>query len=140
MERFIEIQKQKYNQALSEIKNGKKETHWMWYIFPQIKGLGQTSTSIEYAINDLDEAKEYLDNDYLRNNLENICSELLKLNTSNPVNIFGTVDSLKLRSSMTLFYLASNEEIYKKVLDKYYHSELDQLTIDILNEKKGLFI
>lgn len=140
MERFIEIQKQKYNQALSEIKNGKKETHWMWYIFPQIKGLGQTSTSIEYAINDLDEAKEYLDNDYLRNNLENICSELLKLDTSNPVNIFGTVDSLKLRSSMTLFYLASNEEIYKKVLDKYYHGELDQLTIDILNEKKGLFI
>ena len=140
MERFIKIQKQKYNQALSEIKNGKKETHWMWYIFPQIKGLGQTSTSIEYAINDLDEAKEYLDNDYLRNNLENICSELLKLDTSNPVNIFGTVDSLKLRSSMTLFYLASNEELYKKVLDKYYHGELDQLTIDILNEKKGLFI
>ncbi|MBR4262864.1 MAG: DUF1810 domain-containing protein [Bacilli bacterium] len=140
MERFIEIQKQKYNQALSEIKNGKKETHWMWYIFPQIKGLGQTATSIEYAINDLDEAKEYLDNDYLRNNLENICSELLKLDTSNPINIFGTVDSLKLRSSMTLFYLASNEEIYKKVLDKYYHGELDQLTIDILNEKKRLFI
>ena len=103
LNRFYEAQEEGYPRALSEIKNGMKVSHWMWYIFPQITGLGYSSTAQYYAIKDLEEANEYLNDEVLGNRLREISLELLKLETNIPVMVFGMVDSLKLNSSMTLF-------------------------------------
>ena len=104
----------------------------MWYIFPQIKGLGRSSTASYYSIDNLEEAREYMENEYLRNNLLNISSELLKLETNNPVDIFGHTDSKKLRSSMTLFELVSDNEVFSLVLEKYFDGKRDERTLDLL--------
>jgi uncharacterized protein (DUF1810 family) len=133
LKRFIEVQNYKYQDALQEIKNGHKETHWMWYIFPQIIGLGKTEVSEYYSITSLDEAKEYLENEILSKRLKEITTELLKLDETNPEKIFGSLDSLKLKSSMTLFDYVSSDDLYNKVLEKYYNGEKDQLTLEICN-------
>lgn len=134
LDRFIKAQKRKYNIAFSEIREGKKQTHWIWYIFPQIKGLGQSETAKYYSIQSIDEAKAYLDNTYLYNNLIDICNELLKLKSNNILDIMGYPDNLKLCSSMTLFYLvAPKETIFKKILDKFYDGKLDENTIILCN-------
>ena len=132
LERFIKKQKEKYDLAFNEISNGKKTGHYMWYIFPQIKGLGSSPTSIKYGIKDLEEAREYMENEYLRDNLVNISSLLLKLETNNPINVFGPTDSKKLRSSMTLFELVSDEDAFPLVLEKYFDGERDPLTLDLV--------
>ncbi len=104
----------------------------MWYIFPQIKGLGRSSTAKYYSIDGLEEAREYMDNEYLRDNLINISSELLKLETNDPISIFGHTDSKKLRSSMTLFELVSDDEVFSLVLEKYFDGKRDELTLDLV--------
>lgn len=134
LERFIEAQKDDYYIALREIQNGRKITHWMWYIFPQITGLGKSDISQYYEIKSLKEAREYLNNDILREHLLEISNELLKLNTSNPLEIFGEIDALKLKSSMTLFAYVSNEEVFHKVIDKYYNGVMDEITLKICHE------
>jgi uncharacterized protein (DUF1810 family) len=131
LDRFIEAQDEVYLKALEEIKRGRKISHWMWYIFPQIKGLGSSNISVYYSIKSLEEAKEYLDNDILGNRLREISEELLKLKENNPKMIFGEIDSLKLKSSMTLFKYISNEEVFTNVLNKYYQGEEDNLTLSI---------
>ena len=103
IERFVEAQKEVYNRALEEIKSGKKRTHWMWFIFPQIKGLGLSMTSIFYSIKEAEEAKEYLGHPLLGHRLREISQALLELKTDNPAEVFGSPDDMKLRSSMTLF-------------------------------------
>lgn len=118
--------------AFQEISNGRKRNHYMWYIFPQIKGLGRSSTARYYGIDDLKEAREYMENEYLANNLINICSQLLKLETNNPVTIFGPIDSKKLRSSMTLFELVSDNEVFSLVLEKYFNGKRDELTLNLV--------
>lgn len=134
LDRFIKAQKRDYETAFFEIREGKKRTHWIWYIFPQIKGLGQSETSKYYSIQSIDEAKAYLNNEYLYNNLIDICNELLKLRTNNILDIIGYPDNLKLCSSMTLFYLVEPKETtFKKVLDKFYNGKLDENTIKIYN-------
>ena len=135
LDRFISKQEIFYETAFKEISNGKKESHYMWYIFPQIDGLvkNPSSTSKKYAIKDLEEAREYIQNEYLRNNLVNISSELLKLDTDNPVEIFGSTDSKKLKSSMTLFEFVSDEEVFSQVLEKYYSGKRDERTLKLLN-------
>ena len=133
LNRYIEAQSYDYERALKEIKNGKKESHWMWYIFPQIKGLGFSATSKFYEIQSIDEAISYLDNEILGPRLIEISNELLKLKTNNPIEIFGEIDSLKLKSSMTLFAYISDNDIFNQVLEKYYNNELDQNTINICN-------
>lgn len=132
LDRFIDAQKEDYDIAFREIRSGKKRNHYMWYIFPQIKGLGRSSTAKYYAIEDLDEAKEYIENEYLGNNLINISSELLKLKTNDPVQIFGEIDSKKLRSSMTLFELVSDNDVFSLVLEKYFNGERDKKTLDLV--------
>ena len=130
LERFIVAHERDYATALEEIKNGKKETHWMWYIFPQIAGLGGLSeTSRFYEIKDLGEAKAYMANEYLRNHLIEISGALLECEGDNPVEILGFPDNLKLLSSMTLFDLVAPEvREFSKVLwnmcmyDTYYTS------------------
>lgn len=130
--KFITAQKEDFDIALTEIKNGRKESHWIWYIFPQIAGLGRSATSEYYAIQNLSEAKMYLENEYLRNNLLTICQALLDLKTDNAKEFLGWIDAMKLKSSMTLFTLAAPDEpVFKAVLDKFFHGELDKKTVEI---------
>lgn len=136
LDRFIEAQKKSYSIALNEIKNGKKVSHWMWYIFPQVIGLGYSEMANYYGIEDIDEAKAYLSNEVLGPRLREITSEVLKVNKDNPEDIFGYVDAMKLRSSMTLFDYVSSEDIFKDVLDKYYGGKIDEKTIAIIESKK----
>ena len=137
LERFIKAQKLNYERALEEIKNGKKLTHWIWYIFPQIKGIGYSEISNYYGIDDLVEAKAYLQNEYLRNNLLEITEALLNLDSNNPTEILGYPDDLKVKSSMTLFnYADQSILIFKKVIDKYYNGEFDNKTITLIKQKK----
>lgn len=135
--RFIKMHELDYEKALEEIRSGYKKTHWMWYIFPQIKGLGTSAMADYYAIKNLDEAKEYLNNKLLRSHLLEISEALLYLSTNDPNQIMGFPDSLKLFSSITLFYLAEPDcIILKKVLDKYYNGKLDQNTIKLLKKER----
>ncbi len=132
VERFINAQKEDYDMAFREIINGKKRNHYMWYIFPQVKGLGRSSTAKYYGIDGLDEAMEYMENEYLANNLINISNELLKLETNDSVEIFGHTDSKKLRSSMTLFELVSDDEVFSQVLEKYFDGQRDEKTLNLV--------
>ncbi|HOD53865.1 MAG TPA: DUF1810 domain-containing protein [Candidatus Cloacimonadota bacterium] len=138
LERFIKAQENSYQNALYEVKSGQKKGHWMWYIFPQYKNLGRSETSIYYAIKDTAEASAYLNHPILGTRLKDICSELLKLESSDPLKIFGAIDSLKLKSSMTLFNYVNQEEncMFLEVLKKFFGGEKDQQTIQLLNESK----
>ena len=140
MERFIINQKREYDIALKEIKKGKKESHWIWYIFPQITGLGQSFMCKKYDIQNLEEAKEYLNDDYLRNNLIKICEALLKHKGTNIKDIMH-YDDVKLLSCMTLFNKADDEVkkcggIFKKVMKTFYDGKEDELTLKILDKQK----
>jgi uncharacterized protein (DUF1810 family) len=134
--KFIMAHDTAFETALAEIKTGKKRSHWMWYIFPQVDGLGYSSAAKYYSIKSREEAFQFYQNSYLGGHLITITSELLKLPTNNATNIFGTPDDMKLYSSMTLFYLISKNEIFKKVLDKFFDGSLDEKTIKILSEMK----
>ena len=134
LDRFIRAQEYNYSDALKEIKNGQKISHWIWYVFPQIKGLGKSDTAKWYAIKDLQEAKDYLNNEILSNRLEQICKALLDLDCNDAYKIFGSPDDMKLKSSMTLFEIAAPEnKIFKRVLDKYFNGERIQKTIEIIS-------
>lgn len=137
LERFKKAQKGDYEMALNEIKNGRKRSHWMWYIFPQIAGLGMTETSRFYAIKDIGEATEYLMDDELGTRLINICKALLELETNDPYEVFGSPDDMKLRSSMTLFdAVPATFPVFGQVLDKFYSGERDERTLQILGTKR----
>jgi uncharacterized protein (DUF1810 family) len=134
LERFITAQETNYQIALSEIKHGKKKSHWMWYIFPQIQGLGFSELSKLYAIKNLDEAAAFLQHPVLGRRLIDICSELLLLKTNNANAIFGRPDDVKLKSSMTLFAAAKNADaVFQLVLDKFFNRTKDQATFRIIN-------
>lgn len=133
LERFIDAQDKNYDVALKEIRSGKKRSHWIWYIFPQISGLGNSSISQYYSIKDLQEAKAYMANEYLNRNLLEISSALLLLESNDINSIMGSPDDLKLRSCMTLFSIASpSEKVFQQVLDKYYNGIPDKYTINII--------
>ena len=134
LKRFISAQEKTYPIALSEIKKGKKQSHWMWYIFPQIQGLGFSETSKFYAIKDIDEAKEFLLHPVLSSRLINICNELLKLKSDNATSIFGSPDDLKLKSSMTLFSSLKINPVFQKVLDKFFNSAKDSKTLELISK------
>ncbi len=127
LERFRTAHAQSYETALQEIRSGMKQTHWMWYIFPQIQGLGHSEKARYYAIRGREEALEYWNDPVLSAHLVEICRELLKLNS--PIDwIMGYPDDLKLKSCMTLFYLVTGEHIFKEVLDKFYAGKMDEKT------------
>lgn len=134
LSRFITSQQTDYPTALAEIKSGKKTTHWIWYIFPQIKGLGQSSNSVYYAIQSLEEARQFLAHPYLGANLIEISKALLELESNDPITVMGShVDAVKLRSSMTLFIIADETQpIFQAVLDKFFDGKPDSQTITIL--------
>ena len=134
--RFREAQDRDYASALAEVKEGCKRSHWMWYIFPQIAGLGSTDTSKHYAIKNLQEATDYLMDQELGYRLTEICKALLALDTDDAHYIFGSPDDLKLRSCMTLFdAVPATFPVFAQVLDKFYNGERDQQTLQRL--KKG---
>ena len=133
LDRFLDAQRGDYAAALTEVRRGRKTSHWMWYIFPQIAGLGQSSTARYYSIRDLEEAREYYAHPVLGQRLREISGALLGLRGSDPVAVFGGIDSMKLKSSMTLFAVAAPDDpLFQQVLDKYYGGEQDVLTLRIL--------
>jgi uncharacterized protein (DUF1810 family) len=132
--RFLEPSNRIYEIALAEIKRGKKQSHWIWFIFPQIKGLGKTSTSEYYGIKNLEEAKEFLDHPILGKRLLEITEALLEIEDSPAIRVFESPDYLKLKSCMTLFKLANPEtNVFQKVLCKYYNGFEDELTKEKIN-------
>ena len=134
MERFIEKQKIYHSIAVKELSQGKKESHWIWFIFPQLKGLGSSYNSNYYGLADANEAKKYWENDYLRNNYLQLCNILLNLEEVNVSNIFEFPDDLKLKSSLTLFYLVTKDEVVKKTLQRFFGLELDNFTVKALKK------
>ena len=135
LERFLKGQARNYDSALREIREGCKRSHWMWYVFPQIQGLGFSSTAQYYAIRDIAEARAYLQHPVLRERLLEISNALLALDTHNASEVFGWPDDLKLRSSMTLFAEAEPEcDVFQKVLDQYFQGRKDERTLEILSQ------
>lgn len=133
LERFIAAQKAVYQTALQELKEGKKQGHWMWYIFPQIRGLGFTETSVFYAIKDRHEAADYLAHRVLGPRLVLAANTLLNLDISNAYQILGSPDDLKLHSSMTLFSLVPGaDQVFEAVLRKFFGGLKDNKTLKIL--------
>lgn len=128
IQRFYDVHKTFFQSALTEIKEGRKQRHWMWYIFPQLKTLGRSYEAVYYGIENEEEAKQFYDDPYLGENLRKICLALLECESDNALQVLGYPDNLKLRSSMTLFHIATGDEIFKKVLCKFYDGEYDFLT------------
>ena len=136
LSRFLKAQEQDYEQALREIRSGRKRSHWMWYIFPQIQGLGFSPTAQYYAIRDLQEARDYLAHPVLGTRLKEISSALLDLDGLSASEIFGYPDDLKPRSSMTLFRMADlNEPVFLEVLEKYYDGKPDARTVELAGKR-----
>ena len=134
LSRFIEAQQRDYAIALAEIRAGRKQSHWMWYIFPQLKGLGRSLTSEYYGIDGLGEATAFLKDAYLGHNLREISSELLGISDKDARQVFGSPDDLKLRSSMTLFAHAGQEDtIFRDVIEAYFDGREDQRTLRLLD-------
>jgi uncharacterized protein (DUF1810 family) len=133
LQRFIDAQHPVYGQVRDELQAGQKETHWMWFIFPQIRGLGSSPTAQKYAIQSIDEAKAYLDHPLLSFRLRE-CTQLVNAVSSRSIEaIFGYPDNLKFHSSVTLFAHASaNEKVFADALTKYFRGELDSKTLEIL--------
>lgn len=128
--RFLEAQRNDYTTALTEIKSGHKRSHWIWYIFPQLKGLGMSYMSDFYGLDGLGEAKAYLANDTLKARLLEISRALLALPENDATSVMGYPDDMKLHSSMTIFHLAAPDEpVFQKVLDKYFAGKLDKNTV-----------
>lgn len=136
MQRFIRAQRNTYAKALKEIKEGWKQTCWMWFIFPQLEGQGYSDMSRYYAIKDREEAVEYMKHPVLSYRLVEISEALLELESNDPEEVMGWPDDKKLQASMTLFYLVSKEPVFKQVLDKYFKGKMDSFTLKKLREGK----
>ena len=135
IQRFLEAQNKRfvgYQQALTEIKNGYKSGHWIWYIFPQMKGLGYSSMSRYYGISDLKEAKEYMKNETLAGRLREITNALLEHTDKRAEEILGYVDDMKVKSSMTLFDAICPGDVFGKVLEQFYGGERCERTLRMI--------
>lgn len=133
LSRFVEAQSSHYPTALAEIGNGRKVSHWMWYVFPQIAGLGMSALSRKYAIRDLGEASAYLGHPVLGPRLVEISRVLSGSGKSDAYAIFGSPDDMKLRSSMTLFSLVPGADpVFEQVIGKFFSGEKDARTLEIV--------
>lgn len=134
LERFIEAQRDIYDEACAELRLGRKTGHWMWFIFPQIAGLGFSAMSQRYAIQSLDEAREYLSHPVLGTRLREICGILNGIQGRTAHEIFGSPDDIKLRSSMTLFAHATEDNaVFLEVLRKYFGGAEDERTVELID-------
>ena len=133
IDRFLEAQKTSYAIAIEEVRNGRKVSHWMWYIFPQLRGLGYSSTAHLYGLNGLDEARRFAADPALGRNLRTITQALLDQPLRNANGIFGSTDAMKLRSCMTLFELADPDcSLYGQVLEEFFGGSRDHKTLTML--------
>ena len=132
LERFVVAQERMYPRALEEVKNGRKVTHWIWYIFPQLKGLGHSNKSIYYGLDGIDEARAYLAHPILGARLREITTAVLQSYKSSD-EIFGGIDTIKLRSCMTLFNEVAEDDLFGRVLLKCFEGKEDQMTMMMTN-------
>lgn len=133
LDRFIQEQTYDYGIALAEIRRGCKRSHWMWYIFPQLRGLGRSEMAEYYGIADLDEARAYAADPVLGERLREISQAMLDQPVSDAREVLGGTDAMKLRSCMTLFEVADPQhDIYARVLDRFYKGRRDGRTLDML--------
>ena len=138
VKRFLEAQNREYagyKQALEEVRSGRKRSHWIWYIFPQVKGLGYSQMANFYGIKDREEGEDYLLHPTLNDRIHEISSALLQHKGKAAIDILGSIDSMKVRSSMTLFDELSPNDVFGKVLDTFFNGERDQRTIELLDEE-----
>ncbi|WP_237057457.1 DUF1810 domain-containing protein [Microbulbifer sediminum] len=133
LERFVGAQASCYQEALAELQQGRKRSHWMWFIFPQLAGLGRSPMAQRYAIGSLAEAGAYLQHPLLGPRLRECCEQLLQVQGRSAHDILGSPDDMKLRSSMTLFaQVAGENSVFGKVLARYYDGEQDPRTLQLL--------
>ena len=133
--RFLSAQQNIYTHVLKELQNGNKTTHWMWFIFPQIEGLGNSQTAKYYSITTIEEAKEYLMHPILGKRLLECTNIIAGIENKTADEIFGSIDTMKLRSCMTLFnFIAPEQKVFADVLKKYFNGEEDELTLSILKK------
>lgn len=132
LERFLEGQRFGYGYALNEIRNGHKEGHWIWYVFPQMKGLGYSPNSQFYGISGKEEAKAYLEHAVLGTRLREIAGALLAIEGKSAEEILSPIDAMKVRSCMTLFDAVCPNDIFAEVLDRYYEGQRDPVTLRLL--------
>ncbi len=133
--RFLEAQESIYDEAITEIRAGRKRTHWMWFIFPQLIGLGTSSTAVRYAIENLDDASAYLTHPILGPRLIECAEAVLAVHGKSATEIFGSPDDLKLRSSATLFAQVSPaNSAFHQIVDKYYGSMPDTRTLELMRK------
>jgi uncharacterized protein (DUF1810 family) len=130
LRRFLEAQDRVYDTVLAELRDGRKRSHWIWFVFPQLQGLGHSPTAIRYGISSLDEARAYLANDVLGARLRECARLVVRIEGSSADDIFGWPDNLKVRSSMTLFGRATDDNAdFRAVLDKFYDGVEDEFTV-----------
>ena len=132
LKRFIEAQEGVYPVALRELREGRKRSHWMWYIFPQLKHLGHSYNAKYYGLSGVDEAAAYLAEPVLGQRLREVTTAILNLPTNDAYEVFGGIDGMKLRSSMTLFDIVSPNDIFARVRDKYFNGQRDQRTLTLI--------
>ena len=137
LDRFVEAQTLAYPRALAEIRRGAKRTHWMWFIFPQIAGLGQSATARHFAIRSLDEACAYLDHPILGPRYVECIEALQDLTISDPFAVFGDIDATKLRSSLTLFEAARPQALFAAALKRWFGGERDAMTLSLLGSDEA---
>ena len=137
LDRFVDAQAPVYDQALAELRAGQKQSHWMWFVFPQIASLGQSPTSRAYAIQSLDEARAYLAHPVLGVRYRECCQAVMNVRGKSAQEIFGSPDDLKFCSSLTLFAEAAPEEVlFYNLLEKYYDGDADEATRELLAHEK----
>jgi uncharacterized protein (DUF1810 family) len=137
LNRFVQAQEHDYDQALSEIRAGRKRSHWMWYVFPQFTGLGSSPTSMHYAIKSVQEAAAYLAHPVLGPRLLECAEVVLQIEGRSALEIFGSPDDMKLRSSVTLFQSVSPEgSVFHRIIDKYFAGEKDVRTIELMSRAR----
>jgi uncharacterized protein (DUF1810 family) len=138
LQRFLQAQQRSYARALAEIKNGRKTSHWMWYVFPQFLGLGQSEMSRRYAIGSVAEAKAYLEHPILGQRLRECCEAALAVEGRSAHQIFGSPDDFKLKSCATLFaHTSPPGSVFHRVLDKYFEGSSDDTTLRLMAAADG---
>jgi uncharacterized protein (DUF1810 family) len=136
LQRFVDAQANAYERALSEIKSGRKRSHWMWFVFPQVEGLAASSMSMRYAIRSVAEARAYLVHPLLGPRLLECAEAALAAQTSSALELFGSPDNMKLRSCATLFASVSSEgSVFSQLIDKYFDGKADERTLQLIGKK-----
>ncbi len=137
LQRFVDAQDRGYDGVLGELRSGKKRSHWIWFVFPQLRGLGRSPTAVRYGISSLEEARAYLEHDVLGPRLRECARLVAQIDGRSADEIFGWPDNLKVASSMTLFARATDDDAdFRAVLAKFYNGEDDPATIELLSQER----